>query len=449
MGQAWDMVEQFTSDVRTLLDRNPFDHNTVADLKEALSRDPSRYATLRDAISNIRDRSKGKLDDDSLQRLGVAHVLMGQHSQALESLNQVVDRKSGLVNYFRGIALENQQRWKEAIEAFESSAAAEFDVRNSRLHKAGCFRRIGEIEKAKAILEEMTGLETAEYFYQKGSLMALGGDLKGAAEELEKSVALDRFHTSALFELAYINDLFGNDDKAMEYYKQCIQRPPVPVSALINLGILYEDEKKFREAEKCYRQVLAVLPSHQRARLFLRDCQASLNEIIDDGAERDIQATIAVYGTPVTDFELSVRSRNCLRKMNIRTLGDLTRITEHALLSSKNFGETSLNEIKDMMQSKKLRLGMALEAPRQTSERHVEPMEEVSPELKALMSQPLSVLNLSVRARKCMSKLNIGTLGELVSFTGDKLMECKNFGVTSLNEVREKLTGLGLKLRND
>ena len=64
---------------------------------------------------------------------------------------------------------------------------------------------------------------------------------------------------------------------------------------------------------------------------------------------------------PVTDFELSVRSRNCLRKMNIRTLGDLTRTTEAALLASKNFGETSLSEIKEMMTSKNLRLGMALE----------------------------------------------------------------------------------------
>ena len=52
---------------------------------------------------------------------------------------------------------------------------------------------------------------------------------------------------------------------------------------------------------------------------------------------------------PVTDFELSVRSRNCLKKMNIRTLGDLTRVSEQQLLASKNFGETSLDEIKEIM----------------------------------------------------------------------------------------------------
>ena len=54
-----------------------------------------------------------------------------------------------------------------------------------------------------------------------------------------------------------------------------------------------------------------------------------------------------------------------------------------------------------------------------------------------------------MRARKCMVRLNIQTVGELVRRTGDELLECKNFGVTSLNEVREKLTQYGIKLRGD
>jgi DNA-directed RNA polymerase subunit alpha len=48
-----------------------------------------------------------------------------------------------------------------------------------------------------------------------------------------------------------------------------------------------------------------------------------------------------------------------------------------------------------------------------------------------------------------MVRLGLTTIGELVRRTGDDLLECKNFGVTSLNEVREKLTSHGLKLRGD
>jgi len=150
---------------------------------------------------------------------------------------------------------------------------------------------------------------------------------------------------------------------------------------------------------------------------------------------------------PVSDFELSVRSRNCLQKMGVRTLGDLTRTTELELLSSKNFGETSLVEIREMLSSKGLELGQFAQ------ERGViEPALDVatmSPDEQALLERPISELNLSVRARKCMARLGLTLIGELIRKSGDDLLECKNFGVTSLNEVREKLTQLGLKLRGD
>ena len=133
--------------------------------------------------------------------------------------------------------------------------------------------------------------------------------------------------------------------------------------------------------------------------------------------------------------------------MGIATLGDLARCTEQELLSSKNFGETSLVEIRDMLRSKGLELG-------QFAHEKAEPepsldFENMSPDEQALLERPISDLNLSVRARKCMVRLSITTVGELVRKTGDDLLECKNFGVTSLNEVREKLTQHGLKLRGD
>ena len=64
-------------------------------------------------------------------------------------------------------------------------------------------------------------------------------------------------------------------------------------------------------------------------------------------------------------------------------------------------------------------------------------------------NKPVSDLNLSVRARKCMNRLGINTLGELVQRTADELLESKNFGMTSLTEVREKLRQFGLTLRGD
>ena len=69
--------------------------------------------------------------------------------------------------------------------------------------------------------------------------------------------------------------------------------------------------------------------------------------------------------------------------------------------------------------------------------------------MQAMLAKSIGDLNFSVRARKCLNKLNIQTLGDLLKHTGDELLECKNFGITSLNEVRDKLTAMNLKLKND
>ncbi len=462
------MTEIMTTDVRAIMDRTPFDASAVADLREVLNRDPSRYRTLRDAVSTIRDREKKEPSGtpEAHLRLGVGEVLLGRYPSGLENLKRAGEL--GMALYFQGLANENLQKFAEAAEAFAKSAKLGYDARNSELRRAGALRRLGRMEEAdgkveagRAKVEEakkiLDGLESsvgssAEYHFQRGAILAAEGELEQAAVELEKAVELDRDHNGALFELAYINDLHGNDEAAVDFYKRCTERPPVPLAAWINLGVLYEDEMKFREAEQCYRQVLEHDPNHPRARLFLRDCQASKGMYYDEEAEKGYTVLKQLLEIPVTDFELSVRSRNCLRKMNIRTLGDLTRTTEAALLASKNFGETSLAEIKEMMRSKGVRLGMALEGAERGGpgvDHRAEPVQEVSPEVQALLNKPISELSLSVRARKCMSKLNLQTVGDLARRSGDDLLECKNFGVTSLNEVRDKLAALGLKLKND
>ena len=60
----------------------------------------------------------------------------------------------------------------------------------------------------------------------------------------------------------------------------------------------------------------------------------------------------------------------------------------------------------------------------------------------------LSELELSVRSRKCMQRLGLVTIGDLCDQSEGALLECKNFGQTSLNEIKQKLANLGLKLKD-
>jgi DNA-directed RNA polymerase subunit alpha len=70
----------------------------------------------------------------------------------------------------------------------------------------------------------------------------------------------------------------------------------------------------------------------------------------------------------VEELELSVRSYNCLKNANIRTIRELVQKTEGEMLKTKNFGRKSLNEIKEILTSMGLGLGMRLDQPAAASQ---------------------------------------------------------------------------------
>ncbi len=70
----------------------------------------------------------------------------------------------------------------------------------------------------------------------------------------------------------------------------------------------------------------------------------------------------------VEELELSVRSYNCLKNANIRTIRELVQKTEGEMLKTKNFGRKSLNEIKEILTSWGLGLGMRLDQPATASQ---------------------------------------------------------------------------------
>jgi DNA-directed RNA polymerase subunit alpha len=287
---------------------------------------------------------------------------------------------------------------------------------------------------------------TADKNLELGRQADAQGDRPGAIECYRNAVKADSQNAQALFALAFSLDLKGEEDEALSLYERCSKLEDAPLNSLINLAVLYEDRGDFNSAEKSLRQVLDTNPNHPRALLFMKDVLASREMYFDEEYDRTMAIHNALLDTPVTDFELSVRARNCLKKMSIRTLGDLLRISEAELLSYKNFGENSLVEIKEMLTIKGLRLGQrADEAQRHVMRELYDRARNVGKE--GMLTKSVSELNLSVRARKALQMLNIHTIGELCSRTEAELMGVKNFGSTSLVEIKERLTDLGVGLR--
>lgn len=78
----------------------------------------------------------------------------------------------------------------------------------------------------------------------------------------------------------------------------------------------------------------------------------------DEDVDEEEERIRKLLDTPVEELELSVRSSNCLKNANIRSIGDLTSRTEDDIAKTRNFGKKSLQEIKEKLKEWNLSLGM-------------------------------------------------------------------------------------------
>jgi DNA-directed RNA polymerase subunit alpha len=108
------------------------------------------------------------------------------------------------------------------------------------------------------------------------------------------------------------------------------------------------------DPEEAIRRAATIL--QQQVAVFV-DLESS-----DFPEEKQVEEEIdPILLRPVDDLELTVRSANCLKAENIYYIGDLIRRTEVELLKTPNLGKKSLTEIKDVLASRGLSLGMRLE----------------------------------------------------------------------------------------
>lgn len=381
-------------------------------------------------------------------KIGAGRLLCSRFDEACKAFNAATD--NGEKHYFLGVYYQSLSKYSDAAKSFAKALQKGKDTQEVNMLNAESLALSGDISGAKAAAKKVDPA-SADGLYVKGLIAELEGFTQEAFDAYDDAVEMD--HARAMFRLAYFLDLRGNDEEAMDLYQACLTCPPVHCNALLNLAVLYEDQGKYDDAIRLLNDLLMNNPSHPRAKLYMRDVCASKDMFYDEDKARRIAKRNAVLDIPVTDFELSVRARNCLKKMNIITLGDLVRTSEAELLGYKNFGETSLREIKEMLTAKGLRLGQALEETPEynTSGTYTSfsmgdgyaPSESDD----GLLSRTIESIEFSVRSRRVLEQLGIRTLGELASRSEIELMSQKNFGQTSLNEMKQKLSEFGLEFR--
>ena len=81
----------------------------------------------------------------------------------------------------------------------------------------------------------------------------------------------------------------------------------------------------------------------------------------EEEVDREAERMYENLKRSVEELELSVRSYNCLKNADIKTIGELVQKTEAEMLKTKNFGRKSLNEIKEILSEMGLSFGMKLD----------------------------------------------------------------------------------------
>lgn len=446
------MSEGTTPDFRSMFTSDSTARTSFVELREQASRDKAVAKAVEEIARELQEGelAKSMSGNKAAIRKGIALWVLGRSRKAVEAFKDVT--MTADAHYFLALAcldinddfcaLQNAQK---ALAANPSDPATMLLAAEAKIKNADFDGGLALADKVK------DSSKAAEVEYLHGLVLDLDGQADAAEGRYRKALELEPGMLRSKFRLAYNMNLAGDEAGAIQLYEEIISQNAGFIGALINLGVLYEDKGRYQQAAECFQRVAKVRPEEVRARIYFKEAIASLDTIVDDDLQKEVSRRVEVLQIPISDFELSVRSRNCLSKMQIKTLGDLVQKTETELLAYKNFGETSLTEIRDVLNSKGLRLGMFEE----------ENMDEVTRRVLALTRQVESdasrdilkhnveELELSLRSRRCLETAGVKTIGELVSKTKDELLTSRNFGRTSLKEVREKLAEHGLALRGE
>lgn len=354
-----------------------------------------------------------------LEKLGTLHFARGNYAPAAEQLEKVRTRKTAA--HFLGRAYLKLGREREAIEYLDKGRSGHEDQETDILMiEAYCNLR--EYEPVEELLAGLPNDQeaSADVLYAKGRAAEVQGEYGRAMEHFEAALDREAEHSRSLFRLALNCDLNGEDDRARELYERCVNLQPTYVGALINLGVLCEDSGDYEQAVNCYKRVLAIEPTHKQAQLYLKDAESSLTMYVDVSKPQRLRTMEEIFGLPEGGLE------------------------ESGTLSAPTARDNALNdsEVQDLLgryQATGARTGRAISA--------LEAGEDIP--VQERLSMSAEELELSTRSRKCMERLGVTTVGQLIQLTTRQLLGVPNFGATSLKEIETKLGALGLSLKDD
>ena len=425
---------------------------TFEDQKELVSQlyqvkdAPRRFRAILEGLESADAQPKG----GSAVKIGIANYMLCRFGRALDVLSNATDNKER--RFFQALCYKSMRQYDKALEDLDRAKDRGWDGLSVDVQAIEIKALSGDPEGARKALGRLERHSaSADYKYLSGLIEELSGNGEKAAALYEQARHVDPRHGAATFRLAYYLDLHGQEDRALELYRQCLNYPPVHANALINLAVLYDDLGRYEQAMSCLRRVLVSMPNHPRARLFLKDADASKVMFYDEDQAKRVARRNAVLDIPVTDFELSVRAELPQEdeRPHAGRPGPHQRHRAAGLqefwrdVAQGNQGHAgSQGPATGRRERRGRRIRRSCRASRQRARAPAAAGQ--GPGRAGHAPGPGAVLH---PPRKAVESLNVATLGELAQKTEAELLACKNFGQTSLNEIVQRLGEHGLHLK--
>lgn len=438
-------------DLSVIFRKEDLELKKIMELKDAIYRSIKLRRQFEKIVDSFSEETQKELSSKfkAMTRKGIAYWILNKIPEALALFKDTWSSKE--TNYFLARCYQESNKVNQAYDLLKSlyqdhphDPLIFFSFIDAKIKK-------GDLEEALEILQKSSKefREEVDLYYYTGLCLEYLGRYQEADSAYKQALRISPSHPPTLFRQAYNADLRGEDERALELYEKLRSLRPPHLNTLINLGLLYEDKEDYQKAVDCYQLVLKYHDAHHpRVRLYLKDTYASMNMYYDEELKQRERQLNRLLQTPLSDFQVSARSRDCLKRLKINTLGDLAKKTEKDLLKTDNFGLTSLAEMKELLG----RHGLSL-APDKMLVSPGPTLKIAAPSDAAKLSDVLNKLvaefEWSARNRKTLEQLKIYTIGDLIKKTENELLAMRNMGQTSLTEIKQRLNMLGLSLKTE
>ncbi|MDR2798036.1 MAG: DNA-directed RNA polymerase subunit alpha [Treponema sp.] len=284
--------------------------------------------TLRRVLlSSIQGYAISAIKITSYDAEGVGHVV----SSEFETIPNIVEDTLEVINNLKQIRLRLPPDTEEEVLLYEWSGNREI--------KSDDFERIGQVDVLSTGQHIMTLMENARIEFEIQIELGRGyvpSEVNERYVEVIGTIPMDAIFSPVkkvkfAVEPTRVGQRSDYDKLLLELWTDGTIRP----------------EDALAEAAKILKEHLSV---------FINFDENNLGS--DEDFDEDDERIRQLLNTPVEELELSVRSSNCLKNANIKTIGELTRKTEDDITKTRNFGKKSLQEIKEKLKEWNLSLGI-------------------------------------------------------------------------------------------